>query len=504
MFKNESILLNLLSGFTVSLAMIPEAIAFAIVAHLSPITGLETAFMVALVTGIFGGRPGMISGATGALAVVIVSLVVTHGPEYLFATIVLMGILQISFGLMKLGKFVRMVPHPVMLGFVNGLAIVIFLAQLSQFKILDPQGGTHWVSGQPLFIMLSLVALTLLIIYLFPRVTRRVPATLVAILSVSLLVAFAGIKTRTVGDLGSISGGIPSFHLPHVPLTLETLEIIFPYALILAGIGLTESLLTLNLIDLMTDTRGKANRECMAQGTANFVAGFFSGMGGCAMIGQSLINVNNGALRRISSISMSLFILTFILFGSRLISQIPLAALVGVMFFVSEKTFEWGSIRVLHKVPRADAIVVILVTVITIFTDLAVAVILGIVISALVFAWEQAKTVRVESRIDAEGRKIYELFGPIFFASVTSFQRLFDPQTDPDEVIIDFLHSRVLDHSALDAIDTLGERYKKNGKKLHLRHLSPDCLEILEKSKDLVEVNLMQDPHYHIAENRLG
>lgn len=360
------------------------------------------------------------------------------------------------------------------------------------------------MSGQPLFIMLSLVALTLLIIYLFPRVTRRVPATLVAILSVSLLVAFTGIKTRTVGDLGSISGGLPSFHLPHVPLTLETLEIIFPYALILAGIGLTESLLTLNLIDLMTDTRGKANRECMAQGAANFIAGLFSGMGGCAMIGQSLINVNNGALRRISSVSMSLFILTFILFGSRLISQIPLAALVGVMFFISEKTFEWGSIRVLNKVPRADAIVIILVTVITIFTDLAVAVILGIVISALVFAWEQAKTVRVESGIDAEGRKVYKLFGPIFFASVTSFQRLFDPQTDPEEVIIDFLHSRVLDHSALDAIDTLGERYKKNGKILHLRHLSPDCLEILEKSKDLVEVNLIQDPHYHIAENRLG
>lgn len=415
-----------------------------------------------------------------------------------------MGIFQIFFGIIKLGKFIRMVPHPVMLGFVNGLAIVIFLAQLGQIKVSDHTGTTHWLSGQPLAIMLGLITITLLIIYLFPLVTRRVPSTLVAILAVSLLVAFTGIQTRTVGDLGSISGSIPSFHFPHVPLTLKTLEIIFPYSLILAGIGLTESLLTLNLIDLMTDSRGKANRECMAQGAANVFVGLFSGMGGCAMIGQSLINVNNGAIRRISSISMSIFILFFILFGSRWISQIPLAALVGVMFFVAEKTFEWGSLRVLNKVPKADAIVVILVTVITIFTDLAFAVLLGIIISALVFAWEQAKIIRAESFVDNEGRKVYRLFGPLFFGSVTSFQRLFDPKKDPDDVVIDFSQSRVLDHSALEAIDTLGERYKKNGKKFHLRHLSPDCLEILEKSRDFVEVNVQEDPHYHIAENKLG
>jgi SulP family sulfate permease len=503
-FKDRSFLSNILSGLTVSLAMIPEAIAFAIVAHLSPIIGLETAFMIALVTGLFGGRPGMISGATGALAVVIISLVVTHGAEYLFVAVVMMGLFQLLFGILKFGKFVRMVPHPVMLGFVNGLAIVIFLAQLGQIKTVDRSGVSHWMSGPPLFIMLGLISLTMAIIYLFPKITKSIPSTLVGILSVSLLVSIAGIRTRTVGDLGSISGSLPSFHLPHVPLNIETLTIVLPYALIMAVIGLTESLLTLNLIDLMTDTRGKANRECMAQGAANLVAGFFGGMGGCAMIGQSLINVNNGAIRRVSSVSMALFLLAFILFGVRWISQIPLAALVGVMFVVAEKTFEWGSFRVLNKVPRADALVVVLVTVITVLTDLAVAVLLGIVISALVFAWEQAKSIRAESSIDEKGRKVYRLFGPLFFASITGFQRLFDPLNDPDEVIIDFSRSRVLDHSALEAIDTLGDRYRKSGKRLHMRHLSPDCLEILEKSRDMVEVNLLEDPHYHVAENRLG
>lgn len=504
MQKNMSMLTNILSGLTVSLAMVPEAIAFAIVAHLSPLIGLETAFMIALITGIFGGRPGMISGATGALAVVITSLVILHGSEFLFATVVLMGMLQLIFAFFKLGKIIRMVPHPVMLGFVNGLAIVIFLAQLGQLKVVDKTGSLNWMTGTPLAIMLGLIFLTMFIIYLFPKLTKAIPSTLVGILSVSFLVSFTGIHTRTVGDLGTIAGGLPKFHLPQVPMTLETLKIIFPYALIMAIIGLTESLLTLNLIDVMTDTRGRPNKESMAQGIANLFAGFFGGMGGCAMIGQSLINVNNNALKRISSISMALFLLAFILFGARWIQQIPLAALVGVMFVVAEKTFEWGSLRILHKVPFSDALVVILVTVITVFTDLAVAVILGVIVSSLVFAWEQAKNIKITASSDEIGTKTYHLEGPLFFASISRFQNFFDPKKDPEKVIIDFSRSRVVDHSALEAIDSLGDRYRKEGKQLHMRHLSPDCLEILEKSRDLVEVNLLEDPHYHISDNKLS
>ena len=500
----EVVKTNLLGGLTVALAMVPEAIAFALVAHVSPLTGLYAAFIVGLITSAFGGRPGMISGATGALAVVMVSLVVTHGVEYLFATVVLMGLLQMTFAAARLGKFIRMVPYPVMLGFVNGLAIVIFLAQAGHFKITAADGSVAWMQGTALYTMLALIAVTLVIIYLVPRLTKAVPAPLVGILIVAIVVPLLGIDTKTVGDMGSIAGGLPRFHMPAVPLDWQTLRIIFPYALILAAIGLIESLLTLNLIDEMTDTRGKPNRESMAQGAANVITGFFGGMGGCAMIGQSMINVNNRALHRLSGISMSLFLLAFILFGSRLIEQIPLAALIAVMFFVSQKTFAWGSLQALRKIPRSDAIIVVGVTVITVFTDLAVAVVLGVIFAALVFAWQHAKHIAVKTSTDDRGWKVYELEGSLFFASTATFQSLFTPKDDPQHVVIEFRRAKVVDHSAIEAIDALAGRYQQLGKTLHLRHLSPDCLELLDKAKGMVELNEYEDPHYHIADNKLG
>lgn len=484
--------------------MVPEAIAFALIAHVSPLTGLYAAFIVALITSVFGGRPGMISGATGALAVVMVALVVTHGVEYLFATVVLMGVLQMLFAVAKLGKFIRMVPHPVMLGFVNGLAIVIFLAQFGHFKTVTADGSSSWLSGQALYVMLALIAATVAIIYLLPKLTRAIPSTLAAIALVSFIVIWFGIDTKTVGDLGSIAGGLPSFHLPQVPLNLETLQIIFPYALVLAAIGLIETLLTLNLIDEMTDTRGKPNKESMAQGIANFVTGLFGGMGGCAMIGQSMINVNNGALRRLSGIATALFLISFILFASRWIEMIPLAALIGVMFVVAEKTFEWGTLNLFGKVPKQDVFVGLLVGGITVIADLAIAVIVGVIVSALVFAWEHAKQIRVKSYLDAQGWKVYELDGTLFFASIAAFQELFTPHDDPQDVVIDFGRARVTDHSALAAIDALALRYRHAGKKLHLRHLSRDCAELLENAKGMIEFNVQQDPRYHVADDKLG
>lgn len=495
---------NLLSGLTVALALVPEAIAFALVAQVHPLVGLYAAFMVGLITSLIGGRPGMISGATGALAVVMVALVVTHGVEYLFATVVLMGVLQIGFGLAKLGKFIRMVPHPVMLGFVNGLAIVIFLAQMSHFKITAADGTQTWMSGAPLYIMLGLIALTMAIIYLLPRFTKVVPSTLAAIVATSALVIFAGIDTKTVGDMASIAGGLPTFHLPEVPLNWETLHIIFPYSVILAAIGLIESLLTLNLIDTMTDTRGKPNRASVGQGVANVVTGLFGGMGGCAMIGQSMINVTNGAVKNLSGIAAALFLLSFILFASEWIEMIPLAALIGLMFVVSEKTFEWGSFNLFGKVPRTDIVVGITVAVVTVLTDLAIAVIVGIIISALAFAWEHAKSMEVRVTTEEHGWKVYDLHGSLFFASSQNFLNLFTPKGDPEEVVIDFRHARVKDHSGLEAIDQLAERYTQLGKKLRLRHLSPDCLELLDKAHGMIEVNVLEDPHYHPADNRLG
>ena len=492
--------LCVLSGLTVALALVPEAIAFAFVAHVHPLVGLYAAFIVGLITAVFGGRPGMISGATGALAVVMVALVVTHGVEYLFAAVVLMGVLQIAFGLLKLGKFIRMVPFPVMIGFVNGLAVVIFLAQLGHFK--TPDGA--WITGMPLATMLGLIALTMAIIYLLPALTKAIPSALAGIVVVSLLVIFGGVDTKTVGDMASIEGGLPQFHLPAVPLTWETLAIVFPYSLILAAIGLIESLLTLNLIDEMTDTRGKPNRECVAQGSANVVTGFFGGMGGCAMIGQSMINVNNGATQRLSGIAAALFLLSFILFLSDWIELIPIAALIGLMFVVSQKTFEWGSLAALRRVPKSDAFVVVAVTVITVFTDLAIAVITGVIIAALVFAWQHAKHIDVSVNVEDHGWKVYKLYGSLFFASTADFLSKFTPAEDTDEVVIDFAYAKVMDHSAVEAIDSLAERYRKAGKRLHLRHLSPDCLELLTKAKDMVEIDVRSDPHYHIADNKLG
>ena len=510
-FKND-----LLSGLTVALALVPEAVAFAFVAGVDPLVGLYAAFMVGLITACIGGRPGMISGVTGALAVVMVSLVADHGVEYLFITVVLMGLLQITAGVLKLGKFIRMVPYPVMLGFVNGLAIVIFLAQLGQFGEAGQAGWLHgtfmqdsivdvaWLKGEQLYMLFGLVLLTMFIIYFLPRITKALPSSLVAILVVTALVLGLDLNTKVVGDIASISGGLPSFHVPVVPFNLETLFIILPYAIILAAIGLIESLLTLRLIDEITETRGRGNRECIGQGVANTFTGFFGGMGGCAMIGQSMINVNSGGRGRLSGISAAVYLLLFILVGSTLIEQIPLAALIGVMFIVVIGTFEWSSFRIVGKVPRSDALILVTVSAVTVATDLAFAVIIGVIISTLVFAWEHAKFIRIDAREDHKGSTVYAVTGPLFFGSATSFLERFDPKNDNDDVIIDFARSRVADHSALEAIDTLAERYLNAGKKLHLVHLSEECRKLLTKAGNLVEVNVIEDPKYFVAEDSLA
>lgn len=495
---------DVLSGLTVALALVPEAVAFSFVAGVHPLTGLYAAFMVGLITAIVGGRPGMISGATGALAVVMVSLVARHGVEYLFATVVLMGALQITAGLLKLGKFIRMVPYPVMLGFVNGLAIVIFLAQIPQFKVTLADGSLAWLPGAQLGLMLALVFVTMFIMHFLPKFTRALPAGLIAILTISLVVIFGGLDTKSVGDIAKIGGGFPPFHIPQVPFNIDTIKIIFPYSIILAAIGLIESLLTMTVIDEMTETRGQGNRVCLGQGAANVVTGLFSGMGGCAMIGQSMINISSGGQRNLSGISAALFLLSFILFGSSLIEMIPVAALIGVMFMVVLGTFEWGSFRLMKRVPTEDFLVVILVAVVTVFTDLAIAVVVGVIVSALVYAWKHAKEIHADTHTDLGGAKIYMLDGPLFFASIHRFNELFDPKKDPDEVIVDFAASRVADHSAIEAIDSLAERYTKAGKTLSLRHLSPECRKLLSKAGDLVEVNIMEDPHYHVADDKLA
>jgi len=495
---------DVLSGLTVALALVPEAVAFSFVAGVHPLTGLYAAFMVGLITSIVGGRPGMISGATGALAVVMVSLVTTHGVEYLFAAVVLMGILQIAAGLLKLGKFIRMVPHPVMLGFVNGLAIVIFLAQIPQFKVTIADGSLNWMPLEQLGLMLALVLGTMFIMHFLPKITRALPAGLIAIIAISLIVILGGLDTKTVGDIAKIGGGFPPFHIPQVPFNFDTIKIIFPYSIILAAIGLIESLLTMSVIDEMTETRGQGNRVCLGQGTANVITGLFSGMGGCAMIGQSMINISSGGQRNLSGISAALFLLSFILFGSPLIEIIPVAALVGIMFMVVLGTFEWGSFRLIKRVPTEDFLVVILVAVVTVLTDLAIAVVAGVIVSALVFAWKHAKEIHAKTHTDKEGAKIYMLEGPLFFASIHRFNEIFDPRKDPKEVIVDFAHSRVADHSAIEAIDSVAERYTKAGKNLRLRHLSPECRKLLSKAGDLVEVNIMEDPRYPVADDKLA
>jgi len=497
LFRNARI--EVLSGLTVALALVPEAVAFAFVAGVQPLVGLYAAFMVGLITAVFGGRPGMISGATGALAVVMVSLVKTHGVDYLFAAVILMGLLQLIAGLFRLGKFIRLVPYPVMLGFVNGLAIVIFLAQLEQFKVADASGVVQWMSGTQLFIMLGIVALTMAVVYVLPKFTKSFPAPLAAIGIATAVVLFADMDTRAVGDLATISGGLPQFSIPAVPLTLETLSIIFPYAIVLAGIGLIESLLTLTLIDEMTETRGRNSKECLAQGAANVATGFFGGMGGCAMIGQSMINIKSGGRGRLAGIAASLFLLSFILLASGWIEMIPLAALVGVMFVVVIGTFEWSSIRIMHKIPKSDAFILVLVSAVTVATDLALAVIVGVVVSALVFAWESANNIYVVVKSETDTEKVYVLHGQLFFGSISGFKDLFHPRKDPADVVIDFQHSRVWDHSALEAIDALAERYIRNGTRLHVRGLSVDCKDLLHKASNMVETDVDGDPHYRVV-----
>lgn len=491
--------IEVLSGLTVALALVPEAIAFALMAGLSPLTGLYAAFSIGLITSIFGGRPGMISGATGAVAVVIVSLAMQHGVEYVFAAVVLAGLLQMAFGFLKLGKFIRLVPRPVMFGFVNGLAIVIFMAQLDQFKAPDAAGVLQWMSGMQLYIMLALVALTMLVIWGLPRLTKKVPASLAAILTIIVIVFAFGIDTKTVGDIASIDGGFPPFHIPDLPLTWETLSIIFPYALIVAGVGLIESLLTLNLIDEITETRGWGNKEAVAQGMANTVTGFFSGMGGCAMIGQSLINVSSGARARLSGIVAAVMLLVFVMFGSDLIEQVPMAALTGLMIMVSIGTFEWASLKTVGRMPVIDVAVMIIVALVTVLLhNLALAVLIGVIISALVFAWENATRIRARKHVDDQGVKHYELYGPLFFGSVTAFNEKFDVQNDPQEVILDFRESRVTDMSGIEALNKITERYLQAGKKIHLKHLSPDCRRLLHNAQDLIEVNIIEDPKYKV------
>ncbi len=500
---------DLLSGITVALALVPEAVAFAFVAGVSPVVGLYGAFMMGIITAIFGGRPGMISGATGAMAVVMVHLVSegnalggsdTAGLQFLFVTLILSGLIQVSAGVLRLGKFVRMIPHSVMMGFVNGLAIVIFLSQLGMFK-------SHgvWLSGSSLITMIGLVALTMGIMVGLPYLTKKVPAALTAIVMVSVLVIFGNLETETVrsfvfanGGTG-IQAGFPSFNVPIIALSLDNLLFVLPYACILAAIGLIESLMTLNLIDELTDSHGSGNRECAAQGLGNIVNGFFGGMGGCAMIGQSIINIKSGGRGRLSGITAALALLGFILFGASYIEQVPIAALVGVMFMVVFGTFAWSSFKVWDKVPKSDVIVIVLVTALTVIFDLAIAVLAGVVVSSLVFAWENAKRIRARKHTDDYGVKHYEIYGPLFFGSIELFNSKFDVQNDPDEVVIDFKDSRIVDQSAIECVNKLTERYLKKGKNIHLRHLSSDCVKLIKRAEKICDVNVLEDPDYFVA-----
>ncbi len=503
--------IEILSGLTVALALVPEAIAFALIPGFSPLTGLYAAFVLCIVTAIFGGRPGMISGATGAVAVVFIGLIVKLKDtfpgiepdqilQYVFATVIIAGLLQILFGVLRLGKFIRLVPHPVMFGFVNGLAIIIFMAQFPNFY--DKESGSLLDIG-PLLTMLSLTLLTMLIIWGLPKLTKAIPSSLVAIIVVSCIVIFGGIDTMTVADTmsagESIKGGFPPLSIPSIAISFDTLILIFPYAAIVAGVGLIESLLTLNIIDEITETRGSGNKECIAQGTANILFGFFSGMGGCAMIGQSLINTSSGARARLSGITAAVMLLVFIMFGSNLIERLPMAALVGLMFMVAIGTFEWASFKTFNKMPKSDVVVMVLVTLITAIThNLAVAVLLGVIISALAYSWENAKRIRARKRIDENGTKYYEIYGPLFFGSTTNFATKFDVPNDPDDVVIDFAESRIADMSAIEALNKVTERYAKVGKRVHLKHLSKDCIRLLSNAEAIIDVNVVEDPKYKL------
>ena len=498
--------IDFFSGLTVALALIPESIAFALVAHLDPLVGLFSAFFMCIITAIFGGRPGMISGATGAMAVVIVSLVVQHGIEYLFATVVLTGIFQILVGVFHLGKLIRILPKPVMVGFVNGLAIVIFLAQLEQFKVTG-DGETVWLTGYPLYLMIGLIIVAMAVTHFLPKFTKKIPSALVAIVLVSALVHLLNLDTRVVEDMmgeGQVSAAFPTFAWLHISLSFNAFKVIAPYSITLCIIGLSESLMTLSLIDEITHTRGRANKECIAQGLGNVVSGFFKGMGGCAMLGQSMININSGGRGRFSGIVAGITLFVFIIFLWPIIKLIPLAALVGVMFMVVIATFEWATFKFIRKIPKHDAFIIALVTLVTVFTNLAVAVVIGVIIAALVFAWDSAKNIYTEKKINADGAKEYMLHGPLFFGSVSKFKTLFEIKDDPKEVIMDFMHARVADHSAIEAIQFITQRYMALGKNLHLRHLSPECKLLLGKAGNMVETNVLEDPDYHVASDKLG
>ncbi len=493
--KNE-----IFAGLTVAMTMIPESLSFAILAGLSPLTGLYAAFLMGLVTSILGGRPGMVSGGAGATVVVLMALAASHGVEYLFAAVVMAGILQAMVSVFKLGKFVRLIPQPVMYGFLNGLAIIIFMAQVVQFKEPD---GVDWMSGPLLYTMIGLTALTLAIVLVWPRITKSVPPSLVAILVVFGVVSVFGIETKVVRDIASVSGSLPSFHIPAVPFNFEMLTIIFPYALVMAGVGLIESLLTLNMVDEITNTKGKSNREAIAQGVGNLVNGFFGGMGGCAMVAQTLVNLSAGARTRLSSFIGAITILVVILAGAPFIERIPMAALVGVMMIVAVSTFQWVSIRAITRFPRSDIFVGIMVAAVTVvFHNLALAVLLGVVVSALVFAWDNAKRIRARKHIDDQGVKHYEIYGPLFFGSTTAFLEKFDIESDPDEVIIDFKESRVADMSAIDALNKITERYSRMGKRVQLRHLSPDCQRLLKNAEAMIVVNVIDDPTYQVMRGK--
>lgn len=489
---------EILAGLTVAMTMIPESLSFAILAGFSPLVGLYGAFIMGLITSIFGGRPGLISGGAGATVIVLISLMKFHGIEYVFGAIVIAGIIQILVGLLKWGKFIRLVPQPVMFGFVNGLAIVIFMSQLEQFKTVV-NGENIWLTGTPLLIMASLVALTILLVYTLPKLTKAIPASLLAILVVFGIVLFFNIDTKQVQDIAQVSGSLPPFHIPEIPFDLETLKIIFPYGLIMAAVGLTEGLLTLNLVDEITGTKGNSNRECLAQGGANILNGFFSGMGGCPMIAQTLVNLDAGSRARLSGIIAALTILTIILVGAPVIEKLPLAALTGVMMVVAIGTFEWASLKIFKRMPWSDIVVMLIVMLITVFAhNLALAVLVGVIISALVFSWDNAKRIRARKYIDEQGVKHYEIFGPLFFGSTTTFLEKFDVQNDPSEIIIDFAESRVVDMSAIETLNKITERYHKVDKKVRLKHLSPDCKKLLANAHAIIDVNVIEDPVYQV------
>ena len=492
-YKNE-----ILAGLTVAMTMIPESLSFAILAGFPPLVGLYAAFIAGLITAVFGGRPGMVSGGAGATVVVIIALMKSNGIEYVFAAVALAGIFQILVGLFKLGKFIRLVPQPVMYGFVNGLAVIIFMSQLEQFKAVV-NGESTWLQGESLYIMLGLVALTIAIVIVFPKITKIVPASLVAIIVVFALVLIFGIDTKTVQDIASVEGVFPPFHIPNIPWTFETLKIIAPYSLIFAAVGLTEGLLTLNLVDEITGTRGKSNRECIAQGGSNIANGFFFGMGGCPMIAQTLVNLSAGSRARLSGIIAAITILIIILFGAPIIGKLPMAALVGVMIMVAIGTFEWASFKIINKMPKHDIFIGILVAVITILLhNLALAVLIGVIISALVFAWESAKRIRARTFIDENGVKHYEIYGPLFFGSTMNFIEKFDIENDPSEVIIDFKESRVNDMSAIEALNNLTKKYNIAGKTVRLKHLSKDCIQLLKNAEAVIDVNILEDPTYKV------